>query len=108
MAGKKTLNQSVSRRTAKSGDQTAGHEVVISFHAPEARRVCLAGDFNRWDTESIRLRRYRDGTWKRKIRLQPGRYEYRLFVDGDWVQNVPGTETVPNSFGTLNCVIRVE
>jgi 1,4-alpha-glucan branching enzyme len=96
------------RRSIKGEGKTAERQVVIAFRAPEAKRVCLAGDFNQWDTESMRLRKSKDGTWKRKIRLQPGRYEYRLLADGDWVHDVQGAEAVPNAYGTLNCVIHIK
>jgi len=49
-----------------------------------------------------------DGVWKAKVKLDPGRYEYKLFADGQWVHDLPGVERVPNRFGTDNFVVRVE
>jgi hypothetical protein len=40
-------------------------------------------------------------------KLLPGRYEYKLFVDNVWVENIPELEVVPNPLGTHNFVIRV-
>ena len=38
--------------------------------------------------------------------LEPGTYEYRYLVDGDWT-NAPEAEEVENPFGGKNCVERV-
>ncbi len=83
-------------------------KVEFLFQAPHAKEVYLAGDFNGWDTCSIPMKRHRTGVWKAKVKLNPGRYEYKLFADGDWVNDLPGVERVPNRFGTDNFVVRVE
>lgn len=54
------------------------------------------------------IKRGKDGNWKVKASLPPGRYEYKFFVDNRWVEDFPGTELVLNQFGTQNCVLRVE
>jgi hypothetical protein len=42
------------------------------------------------------------------VKLSPGKYEYRYFVDGAWAQDVSCTDLVPNPFGTFNCEIKIE
>jgi hypothetical protein len=42
------------------------------------------------------------------IKLSPGRYEYKYFVDGAWAEDLPGVDMVPNSLDTCNCIIGVE
>lgn len=92
-------------RRKKSDEQ----EVEFSYFAPEAKSVHLAGKFNDWDTRSIPMRKSKEGTWKVKLPLASGRYEYKFFVDQKWSQDVAtGTETVPNPFGSNNSVIGVE
>ena len=49
-----------------------------------------------------------DGTWKIKLKLSPGKYEYKFVVDGTWVQDRSCSETVLNTFGTYNCILGVE
>ena len=39
-----------------------------------------------------------------QTRLEPGQYEYRLRVDGDWTNDPQAEAYVPNTFGTENCV----
>ena len=90
----------------KSADR-AGKDVEISFCAPEATEVYVAGEFNRWDTRSLPMKKDKDGVWKVKVRLLPGRHEYKLFADSAWVEDIPDADSVPNAFGTSNFVISV-
>ena len=83
-------------------------KIEFSFNFPEAKGVFLAGDFNGWDVQSIPLKKKGKGAWEAKLNLSPGRYEYKLMVDGAWSQDFGCAEMVPNPFGTHNCVIRVE
>jgi hypothetical protein len=46
-----------------------------------------------------------DGRWVKELALPPGRYEYRLVVDGEWVDDPAATELIPNPFGTPNAVL---
>jgi len=86
----------------------SGKDVEISFCAPEATEVYVAGEFNRWDTRSLPMKKDKDGVWKAKVKLLPGRHEYKLFADGAWVEDIPGADSVPNAFGTPNFVISVQ
>ena len=83
-------------------------KLELKFYAPEARTVTVAGEFNDWDTGVLPMKKTKDGTWKAKIKLSPGRYEYRIFVDGAWAEVIPDVEIVPNPFGTYNFVVNVE
>lgn len=89
--------------------QTAGtsREVEFTFHAPRANKVCIAGSFNGWNTNSMPMKKDRDGTWRIKVKLSSGKHEYRYFEDGTWAQDMPCAEMVPNPFGSRNCVIGV-
>lgn len=54
------------------------------------------------------MRKDEGGVWRTEIKLIPGRYEYKYFADGKWVEDIFGTEMVPNRFGTKNFVIYVK
>ena len=82
--------------------------VEFTFHAPDAMEVCLAGEFNSWDTQSLPMKKDKSGVWKTKVKLHAGRYEYKLFVDNNWAEDLPGRELTPNPFGTQNFVIWVK
>ena len=74
----------------------------FSLSAPQAQSVFLAGNFNQWDPSSHPLKKDKKGIWKTLLALNPGQYEYRFFVDGEW-QNDPNCSSfVENPFGTSN------
>ncbi len=83
------------------------HEIKkaqFSLLAPSAQRVVLAGDFNQWDLSSHPLKREKNGVWKASLNLNPGRYGYRFFVDGEWQNDPSCCDFVDNPFGTSNCL----
>lgn len=82
--------------------------VAFSFHSPEAKQVYLVGEFNHWDSRAIPMRKWNEREWKVTLQLHPGRYEYKYFVDGAWIDYVPGIERVQNSLGTHNLVVFVQ
>jgi hypothetical protein len=81
--------------------------VEFAFQSPEAMGVCITGEFNDWNTQSLPMKKDRDGVWRSKVKLLPGRYEYKLFGDNAWIENLPDAEAIPNPFGTQNFVISV-
>ncbi|OGW79770.1 MAG: hypothetical protein A3G33_01485 [Omnitrophica bacterium RIFCSPLOWO2_12_FULL_44_17] len=78
--------------------------------APQARTVAVVGTFNQWDIRSPKyiLAKDSQGSWSTSIRLKPGRYEYRFFVDGNWVDDPRATKTAQNKFGTKNAILEVK
>jgi 1,4-alpha-glucan branching enzyme len=79
------------------------HRVYFTIQAPEAREVVLCGTFTNWEKDSRPLKKDKQGIWKGWLMLGPGAYEYRFLVDGNW-RNDPEASTVPNPFGTSNCL----
>jgi 1,4-alpha-glucan branching enzyme len=78
--------------------------------------VYLAGTFNDWSPEATSMSRKPGGRWKVTIPLEPGRYEYKFLIDGQWFCGaeqddeaalLQGRERVPNPFGSLNYVLEV-
>jgi 1,4-alpha-glucan branching enzyme len=91
----------------KETPKKAEKNVEFAIQAPEAKEVYLAGEFNQWSTQSLPMKRDNKGIWKLKTPLPPGRYEYKFYVDGNWVEGSTGTEQVLNSFGTQNFVLKI-
>jgi 1,4-alpha-glucan branching enzyme len=83
-------------------------KVQFELFAPDAQKVSLAGNFNNWDTRGNLMKKDKKGTWKITLSLKPGRYEYRFFKDGDWENDPSCAGSVPNEFGSKNCVRIVE
>lgn len=82
-------------------------EIVITFRVvvPRAQTVVLAGDFNSWDTESIKLKK-QDGFWQTKISLPRGRYQYVFIIDGKtWMPDPSAKSYVDSGYGTKNSIL---
>lgn len=76
---------------------------------PAARQVSIAGDFNNWSPTATPLKRNDDlGIWQTVVQVPPGRYRYRLVVDGVWRHDPYNTYVESNPFGELNNIIEVE
>jgi len=79
-------------------------------HAPGARYVRIAGDFNAWrpgDSAGEMRPTEVDGVWEREFRLPPGRYAYRLVIDGRWVSDPANPFVENNPYGELNSVVEI-
>jgi len=83
-------------------------KVTFSYTAPDAQAVLLAGDFTGWQQAPITLKKDRKGVWKKTVSLEPGKYEYRLLVDGQWCDDPQCPNRQPNQFGGQNCVCVVD
>ncbi len=79
-------------------------KVEFGITAPEAKQVFLAGDFSDWQQKPIELKRQKNGRWKTYVPLDPGTYQYRFLVDGQWVNDPECTNLTTNPFGDSNCV----
>jgi len=88
--------------------KTPKQKVTFSYKAPEAKAVQLAGDFTGWQEAPVQMKKDKDGIWKKNISLLPGKYEYRLVVDGQWHNDPQCTHRKPNQFGSENCVCVVQ
>ena len=82
-------------------------------HFPNATNVAIAGDFNNWnpdrmtsDSETNAAEGDTD-TFRRLVSLKPGRYRYRLVVDGRWQADPHNIHAEPNPFGELDSIVQV-
>ncbi|MEW6088118.1 MAG: glycogen-binding domain-containing protein [bacterium] len=83
-------------------------KVIFHLDAPDANDVLLTGDFNSWNEAGLKMKKNQNGKWSVEVNLEPGKYEYKFIVDGRWWTDPLNTETVTNSFGSLNSVKEVE
>lgn len=75
---------------------------------PEADKVFLTGDFNGWDATAERMRKVKDGSFRRKLPLTPGTYQYKFVVDGEWLPDPTGEMQCENGLGDCNSVVTVD
>lgn len=71
--------------------------------------VYVAGTFNGWDSRQDRLWQgpFSEGVHTTRLTLRPGRYEYKFVSGTDWFADPDNPDTVDNSFGSVNSVLRV-
>lgn len=95
--------------------KTATRKVTFTCDAPNAKAITIAGGFNQWDPSATPLSHVKNNTWQVRLRLTLGVHEFKYVVDGQWCCE-PGVddhccesngETVDNSFGTKNRVVKV-
>lgn len=101
--------EAISRKIASFyGVKQVDGEVVFAARFSDAKKVLIAGDFNNWSPMSTPMHTGgRRGEWSATLPLAPGRYRYRLVVDGQWTTD-PNNECVEeNQFGELNNIIEV-
>ena len=92
------------------GAEVADGGVIFTFIDPKAERINIVGDFNNWSVTADPLfDRVGDGTWRVRIPLKPGRYEYKYLIDGKkWTPDLWNPDVVDDGFGGLNSVLVVE
>ncbi len=90
------------------GVKRVGDEIVFAARFETAKKVLIAGDFNGWQPMSTPMVMEGAGRWKMKLPLPPGRYRYRLVVDGEWMTDPNNKYVEANQFGELNNVVDVD
>lgn len=72
-------------------------------------KVNVFGMFNSWNRHDLPMTdEDGDGVYERTLILDPGRYEYRFFVDGREVVDPVNPQKVPNPFGEYNSLAVVK
>ena len=104
------LEKIAREKTARElGRKVKTKKVHFALNAPKARHVFLAGDFNAWRPDEIRMRRNRaTGQWKKGLILKPGRYEYKFLVDNEWWTDPANTRVVETPFGNHNSIMEIK
>ena len=81
--------------------------VRLTFYAPQAHTVSVAGDFNKWKTDADEMKGT-DGMWHIDLKLKPGVYSYSFVVDGkSWVADPGAQAYTDDGFGSRNALLRV-
>ncbi|HVP58134.1 MAG TPA: AAA family ATPase [bacterium] len=82
--------------------------ILFTVDAPGAASVGLAGDFNDWG-EPIRMNDDdEDGIWVAIASLDPGVYQYKFVIDGQWKSDPENPVSVDDSHSGTNSIVVVK
>lgn len=86
-----------------------GDRLILFYHDDSARSVALAGDFNCWNPTATLFTKDANGIWRAEIkRLPPGRYQYKLIVDGErWLDDPGNWMKEPDDYGGFNSLLNI-
>ena len=72
-----------------------------------AKSVSVVGDFNNWDSESIPMKRLKNGGFEAIINLKPNQeYQFRYLIDGTAWENDPAADKyIPTPYNSENSVV---
>jgi len=74
----------------------------------QAKAVFLAGSFNQWQPDAKRMRRFKDGSFRAKLKLPSGTHQYKFIVDGLWIQDPDAPDNMVNEYGTMNSMVHID
>lgn len=89
--------------------QSASPQVTLKYRAASGvRKVVAAGEFNNWSQTATPLTDPDgDGEFTATFEASPGRYTYKLVVDGQWMADPGNPNRTPDGFGGENTVLTV-
>ena len=90
-----------------AGVRVEGGRAIFSYENDTAREVFIAGDFNEWSETATPMSQADGGLWTAELDLPPGRYEYKLIVDGNYMEDPDNPEKAPDPYGGNNSVLVV-
>lgn len=85
--------------------------VTFRYVSSSARSVIVTGSFAAWSTDvaqgALPLMNDGAGNWSVSTRLMPGQIQYKLVVDGTWLEDPSNPSHVPDGFGGFNSVFDI-
>jgi chromosome partitioning protein len=98
-------------RNGASATPGAPREVVVRFKDAAAGDVRIAGDFNGWvpdrGVRSLIASEGQTRVWTNVLTLEPGTYQYRYVVDGEWREDPANPQSAPGPTGQPNSILHV-
>jgi len=87
-------------------------EVLFALETDaQVQEVLLSGTFNEWGDNAgdaeLMTDDDADGTWEVLLVLDPGSYQYKFIVDGEWMADPKNPNKVDDGHGGHNSVIEV-
>lgn len=96
-------------RRESQAEPAAGTRLHMIYRgAHDSQRVFIAGDFNHWTPQETPMRFSESiRAYEAWLTLAPGRYRYRLVVDGEWIIDPANPRTEASDSGQLHSLLSV-
>jgi len=91
-----------------AGVRSTDKGIEFYYDNPAAGCVAIAGTFNDWNTNSDFLTLNDEGIWTINLKLKQGTYQYKFFVDGNWIEDPDNPMKEGDGYGGFNSVINVD
>ena len=84
-------------------------KITFTVPEPDAKKVSVVGDFNKWNAKKNPLKKLKNGTFKGVIDLEKGKkYQFRYLVDDVFKNEEKADAYIWNDFaGTENAVLEL-
>jgi len=81
---------------------------IISFDpkGKDYKKVRIAGEMNGWNPAAGNFE-FKNGIWQFSKYLAPGKYQYKLVLDENWVIDPANSDSIDNNSGGYNSVLSV-
>ena len=97
------------KNAEKKVSRTVGRRAVeFVFEDAPGKEVFLAGSFNNWQMTTPMSDQKSPGVYTKRLLLEPGEYQYKFVVNGEWRLDGNNNCFAPNGFGELNSLLKVE
>ena len=78
------------------------------YYNPDAKSVSVVGEFNKWDSKKHGMKKNEHNIWELSIELQPGKYDYKFSVDGNYLIDPKNDAKMINKFGGYNSIVNIK
>ena len=69
---------------------------VLFTYSKPAKSVSVCGDFNSWTRDASRMKQDSTGLFSVVVKMKPGIYQYKLYVDSTWILDDSNPGTIEN------------
>ena len=96
------------KKTVSARPASTRRAVTFTVETAPGREVMISGSFNDWRTDRRMEDKKGAGVYTCRLLLEPGEYQYKFIIDGEWRLDDANPNFTPNEFGSLNSLLIVE
>jgi len=93
--------------TTTDFSQNTKVEVKFEFRSTTAKEVLDTGSFIGWSPQGERLQKGEGDIWSVLLKIEPGYYQYKFIVDGNWIPDPQNEWKINDGGDNFNSLIKV-